>query len=212
MEPLSTILEELVQGAAEVVRKGGIICYPTETLYGIGGSPYFPEVIDRIHALKGRGQPKPLLVLTDCWERALPWIQEITPVHHRLMTHEPPLPVTLLFISTDKVPEALRVGSPYVGIRRTTSPIAQRIIARSDSLLISTSANPTGEPPPLTYEEISPEILAGVDFAIDIDQPLLGVPSTVLRVENGKPVILREGALTQEDILRILNQSEQDSA
>ena len=193
-----------VQPAAACVRAGGVLVYPTETVYGIGGDPAREDVVRRIQALKGRDADKPMLLLTDTWDRALPWVAEVTPVHRRIMAHEPPLPVTLLFVPTPAAPAAFRGKSDKIGIRRTPDPFCRAVIAQADRLLLSTSANPAGAPPPRAFDDIAPELLAGADYAVDAGRPLAGVPSTVVDVVGGRLHVVRAGAVSEAQLAAVL--------
>ncbi len=198
-------LSRLLSRAAEILRRGGVIIHPTETVYGLAAVAEFPEALARIRAIKGREEEKPLLVLTDIWERAMPWIARVRPEERLLMEEE--LPLTILFDPSPLVPPVLRGTSPYIGIRRTTSPLVRRLIDETGYLLASTSANVAGEKPPTRVAEITPEIRQHVDFIVDHDEVAWGVPSTVVRIgENGQLQIIRPGAVSQEQLMALLEE------
>ncbi|MEM6337944.1 MAG: L-threonylcarbamoyladenylate synthase [Bacteroidota bacterium] len=187
-----------VSEAARVVSEGGVLLYPTATVYGLGGDPNVPAVLERIRALKGRDADKPMLVLTDEWARAEHWIANVTPLHNRLMAFDGPL--TILFDASPDVPAALRGGSPLIGIRRTRDAFCRAVITQSGRLLCSTSANKAGDPSPATFSTIHPDLLARVDLAVDAGSPLGGAPSTVAGLRDGSLVIYRAGAVSEEEL------------
>ncbi len=192
-----------VAAVAEAVRAGGVVLYPTETVYGLGGDAARPDVRARTAALKGRDGAKPMLMLTDEWARVMGWLGPLERAHRRLMDHAPPLAVTLLLPASRAVPASLVGPGGLVGIRRTTDPFCRALVAAADAPLLSTSANPAGAPPPARFESVHPDLLAAVDLAVDAGHPLAGVPSAVARVERGAVVVVREGAVDVATLERI---------
>ena len=190
-----------VRAAAGVVTAAGVLLYPTETVYGLGGDPFAPEVIDRIRAIKGRDAGKPMLALTDDWGRVAAWLAGLTDVHDRLMAFEGPL--TILFEAGPGAPPGLVGPEGLVGVRRTTDPFCRAVIATCQTPLVSTSANPAGAPPPVAFADVDVRLLDAVDLAVDAGAPLAGVPSTVVRVVDGEAVVLREGAVDAATVRRI---------
>ncbi len=186
---------EEVERAAEVVRSGGVLVYPTETVYGLGCDPHDVRAVARVRALKGRDAAQPLLALTDEWLRVARWIAGVTEVHHRLMGHTPSLPVTLVFEATADAPPALVSGDGRIGLRRTPDPFCRALIAAADTPILSTSANRAGHPPAHRFADLDPAVHGAVDYAADAGRDLGGTPSTVVGVEAGRLVVLREGAV-----------------
>lgn len=192
-----------IAAAAAVVRSGGVLAYPTETVYGLGGDALSAAALGRIRTLKGRDADKPVLALTDTWARVAEWLGRLDPALERLMGHEPPLPVTLLLPVTEAAPAGLVGPGGLVGLRRTSDPFCRALIAASDRVLLSTSANPAGAPAPSRFSSLDAAIVAGVDLAVDAGAELNGVPSTVVRVEDGRLVVVREGAAPTGLLMRI---------
>ncbi len=192
-----------VAAAAAVVRDGGVLAYPTETVYGLGGDAEKAAALARIRALKGRDADKPVLALTDTWARVAGWLGSLDPLLERLMQHEPPLPATLLLPVTDAAPVGLVGPGGRVGLRRTSDPFCRALIAAADCVLLSTSANPAGAPAPSRFADLDAGIVAGVDLAVDAGRDLNGVPSTVAMAEGGRLVVVREGAAPTALLMRI---------
>ena len=190
----------------DCISGGGILLYPTATVYGLGGDATHPTLPDRIRHLKGSPPGKPLLALTDEWDRVLHWITEVGPLHRKLMAYQPALPITLLFKATPRAPSALCGDSPFIGIRRTMFPVCRTLIKSSDRPLCSTSANIAGSPPPGRFEDIHPSILSQVACMIDARQPLGGQPSTLIQINHDQISVLREGAVSTRQIQIILNE------
>ncbi len=189
-----------VERAAEVVCAGGVIVYPTETVYGLGCDPTDADAVARVRAVKGRDADRPMLALTDAWGRVEAWLAGLTDAHRRLMQHDPPLPVTLVFDASGAAPRALvstggtRAGGT-VGLRRTSDLLCRALIAVADRPLLSTSANRAGRPPASRFADLDPAVAGAADLALDAGHALGGTPSTVVRIDRGRCVVLREGAV-----------------
>lgn len=186
---------EVVERAAEVVRAGGLLVYPTETVYGIGCDPTCDGAVACVRAVKGRDAAKPMLALTDRWGRVTPWIADVTEAHRRLMQHDPPLPVTIVFDASDAAPPGLVSPRGRIGIRRTSDAFCRALIAAAGVPLLSTSANRAGDPSVADFAALDPEVVGAVNLAVDAGRPLGGAPSTVVQIEGGGLVVLREGAV-----------------
>ncbi|NNF59219.1 MAG: L-threonylcarbamoyladenylate synthase, partial [Rhodothermaceae bacterium] len=195
---------EGIREAADVVASGGVVLYPTETVYGLGGDPHEVVVMERIRRLKGRDADKPVLVLTDDWARVVAWLDGVSEAHRRLMTHEPPLPVTLLFDAASATPPWLVGPDGWVGVRRTSDLFCRAVIGRADCALLSTSANEAGGTAPHQFDDVPSAIREGVDCAIDAGQPLAGTPSTVIRFDGEDLVAIREGAVHVKTLREII--------
>lgn len=193
-----------VERAAAVVRSGGVLVYPTETVYGIGCDPANAEAVARVRAIKGRDADKPMLAITDRWGRVAPWIVGLTDAHRTLMQHEPPLPVTIVFDASGEAPPGLVSAEGGIGIRRTTDPFCRALVAAADTVVLSTSANRAGQPPAARFADLDPAVLDAVDEAVDAGRDLCGTPSTVVRVEDGKLIVLREGAVSTAELHQIV--------
>jgi L-threonylcarbamoyladenylate synthase len=191
-----------VQEAARVVASGGLLLYPTETVYGLGCDPWAARAVARLRALKGRDAGKPMLALTDEWARVAGWFARLTDVHRRLMAFDGPL--TVLFEAGPGAPTALVGPDGLIGARRTGDAFCRAVMGRSDRVLVSTSANPAGAPAPSRFADVDEALLAGVDLAVDAGAPLAGVPSTVVRVAGEGVVVVRAGAVSEAELQRVV--------
>lgn len=190
--------------AARVIRTGGVLIHPTATVYGLGCDPRDADAVRRVRALKGRDERSPLLILTDEWERVAPWIVVDSAAQRRLMERIPPLAVTVLFEVENEAFAAVRGTSPLVGIRATGHPFCRELIDRVGIPVVSTSANPTGAPSPHRFDEIDEDLLRAVGGAVESTESLDGAASTVVRFDDGALEILREGAVSPEELERIV--------
>lgn len=192
-----------VARAAGTVRAGGVLVYPTETVYGLGCDPARADAVARVRAVKGR-DARPMLALTDRWGRVAPWLAGLTDAHRRLMRHAPPLPVTLVFEASAAAPPALVSAEGTVGIRRTTDPFCRALVAAAGTPVLSTSANRAGQPAVHRFEDLDPAVTEAVDLVVDAGRALGGTPSTVVRLDAGRLHVLREGAVDAATLRRIV--------
>lgn len=195
--------DEAIEAAALCVESGGVLLYPTRTVYGIGGDARSDRVVERIRSIKERERDKPMLVLTDEWERVLHWTTALTDVHRALMAHPLGARYTILFEASEAAPHGVRAGSALIGMRRTTFPFCRRLIAAARTAIVSTSANVSGHESPVSFDELEPRVLAAVDLAVDAGEPLEGTASTVVAVEGSCIRVVREGAVSPRQLASI---------
>ena len=188
--------------AAEVVRRGGLIIYPTDTVYGLGCDPLNPEAVEKVFQAKGRGR-KPLPVLASDMED-VERIAELSGIASRLAEVFWPGPLTLVLPRKPVLPDALTCGLPSVGVRIPGHDFAIELIRACGGLLVGTSANKSGRPPPRTAQEALEELGEMVELIIDGGPAPLGVPSTVLDLTGPEPRLLREGPIGLSDILKVI--------
>jgi len=189
--------------AADTVAKGGIICYPTDTVYGLGCDPLNSSAIKRTMDVKGdRTKPMPVLVkgLADAENLAY-----ITDRARRIAERFWPGPLTMILHSRETVPTIL-TPARRVGVRSPKHPICLDLLGLCSGALIGTSANLSGRPPATSALEVSKEIGDRVDVILDGGTTSLGVASTVVDLTRSKVTILREGPIERSEIIRCLRQ------
>ncbi|MFN3597581.1 MAG: L-threonylcarbamoyladenylate synthase [Rubricoccaceae bacterium] len=197
-------LEARAAKAAEVLRAGGLVLHATETVYGLAADPRQPGAVARARQLKGRDAAKPMLALTDTWARVASYLDAVPPPLARLMAHEAPLAVTLLLPGSAAAPEALRGPDGRLGLRRTADPFCRALVAALGAPILSTSANPAGQPPPARFADVDEALRRAVELALDAGRPLAGVPSTVVGVDAaGRLEVVREGAVPEAHLRQI---------
>lgn len=209
MAPL-VCTEENLAPAATVLREGGLALLPTETVYGVGvavsafvddGETPGPDTgYGRIFTLKQRdvAQTVPWLV---GGPEALDRYGKDVPEQVRVLAEAFwPGVLTLVIPASNEVPRYMQAADGTVALRASASPVIQRLIAQLDSPLAVTSANTHGMPAPAAYADVEPRILDGVDVAVDAGETVCRDASTIVAVRDGRPVVLREGALSKEDV------------
>ena len=194
----------LISQAAEIVRGGGVVVYPTDTVYGLGCDPFNIASVERIYRIKGR-ERKPLPVLASSMEH-VERIVTLNKTARRLAEEYWPGPLTLVVPRREgsNLPEEVSAGSRYVGVRIPDNPVAVSLIEASGGLLIGTSANKSGELSPRTAEEAALQVGGEVDVIIDSGPTKYGISSTVVRVEGSRITLIREGVISLEEITSIL--------
>ncbi|MCQ8902589.1 MAG: L-threonylcarbamoyladenylate synthase [Methanothrix sp.] len=184
----------VVGGAEEAARcilSGGIVVYPTETVYGIGANALDESCIARVYAIKRRPLDKPISIAVSSFEM-LCEVAYLRPEDLDMMRELLPGPVTFLVRKRPIVPDMLTAGSPLVGVRYPDHEIALRLIEMTGPIT-STSANITGGTPPSDPRDIDPEILSRVDMLIDGGRCRYAIPSTLVDLSTMR--ILRMGAM-----------------
>ncbi|MEM1945222.1 MAG: L-threonylcarbamoyladenylate synthase [Nitrososphaerota archaeon] len=196
-------LRERLEEAAAVIRGGGVIIYPTETVYGIGCNPFDEKAVKRVIMLKRReDKPHPVLAssLDDVLKVSSPSEEEI-----RLAGKLWPGPVTLVLEKRPELPGAVTFGQPSVGVRIPAHLIALELVRLAGTPIIGTSANVTGEPPAWRLELVAEELRSGVDMLVDGGVTRYREPSTVLKLVGDNVKIIREGAMKRAELREILS-------
>jgi len=190
--------------AAEVIQAGGIVVYPTETLYGIGGNALDARAIQRVRSVKKRKDHKPILVIVPTIEAVAPLVREIPAAAEVLMKTFWPGALTLVFKASETVPPELMEGSSTIGVRVPSSPLCIKLLILAGVPITSTSANISGEQPQRSIKEIKTALASGVDLYLDGGTLPESKPSTVVDVSDGLPRVLREGAISVDQIRALI--------
>ncbi len=199
---------ELLAPCAEALRSGGLVAFPTETVYGLGANALDESAVAKIFQAKGRPQDNPLIVHVSRTESVPPLVLGVTPVATNLMHLFWPGPLTLLFPRSPLIPARVTAGLPSVGIRMPDHPVAQRLIDLAGVPVAAPSANASGRPSPTSFEEVLADLCGKVDYIIDGGYSGIGVESTVLDISGPVPRILRPGGLSAEDLQEVLGRVE----
>lgn len=192
-----------IEAAAEVLRRGGLVAYPTETFYGLGALARDAAAVERLARAKGRPDGKPLPLLAA--DRAqVDTVAEVGPAAARVAAALWPGPLTLVLPARPGLAPAVAAGTATVGVRVPGSEIARALARAAGGPLVSTSANLSGAPPPARPEELSAELRARVDHVLDGGPTPGGLASTVVAVEGDALRLVREGAVPFGAVLAAL--------
>lgn len=186
-------INQEVFNAFEVIKNGGIILYPTDTVWGIGCDAANEEAVKKIYALKKRAESKSMIVLVNGDRLLYQVFKEIPQVAFDVLECSE-RPTTLVLDNPKNVAKNLVAEDNSLGIRIVNTPFIFRLIERMKKPLVSTSANISGTPTPTKFSEISPEIVAGVDYVVKIDlEKVSKKSSTVIKLtKDAKVTILRK--------------------
>ena len=201
---LSGKIQKQVEKGIEIIRKGGVIAFPTDTVYGLGAGAYIESAIERIFKVKQRPPEMALPILLSDASQIHEVAKEIPAYAWRLIDAFLPGGLTLVVYRTKIVKDIITAGGDTVAIRIPDHPVARALIKGSGMPVIGTSANVSGRPPVLTAEDVRKQIGDTVDLIIDSEPAPRGTESTVVDVTGDVPVILRIGAIPREAIERVM--------
>lgn len=183
-----------IQKAFDVLRSGGIILYPTDTIWGIGCDATNPAAVERIYKLKQRSDSKSMIVLVDVPGRIPSYVNDVPEIAWDLIELADK-PLTVIFQKAKNLAPNLVAQDGTVGVRVVKHDFCQRLIQRFGKPIVSTSANVSGHPSPKKYSEIAEEIKDGVDYIVPevYNAPLSDKPSSIIAVgEGGVIKVIRE--------------------
>lgn len=189
---------------SEIIKNGGIVVFPTETVYGIGTNGLNKEAISRLYEVKQRPTSKPISLLVSSIEMVDMVAKDITDMEYKLMDNFFPGPLTIILKKKSNVPDNLTNNTDTVGIRMPDNIIAKKLIEYAKVPIATPSANISGKPSGTDINYIMENFKDKVDYYIDGGQSKLGIGSTIVKVENGYPLILREGSISKEQIFECL--------
>jgi L-threonylcarbamoyladenylate synthase len=190
--------------AEKIIARGGVLIFPTETFYGIGGDPWLPETVARIYRIKGRAAGKPLPLIAADLEAARRAVALWPGVAERLARSFWPGPLSMVLPASDALPAAVSAGTRKVAVRVSSHAAARRLAAAAGGLITATSANFSGHPPCTHAGEMPAELLAMVDGLLDAGKTAGGKPSTLIEVSGDSPRLLRPGTIPWEQLARFL--------
>lgn len=193
-----------IEDAAKIIKNGGLVVFPTETVYGIGANGLNQEAIEKIYIAKRRKQDNPLILLVSNRKMLEEIVEDITQVEEKLIKAFWPGPLTIIFKRKSCVPDIVTGGLDTVGVRLTSGEIALKIIQACGFPIAAPSANVSGKPSGTSIEEIFEELKDKVDCILDAGKTQDGLESTVVRVIDGVPTILRPGKITPEQIENVV--------
>lgn len=196
--------ENGIKSAAEILKNGGIVAIPTETVYGLASSAYDENAIKAVFTAKGRPQDNPLIVHISDMEMLKQIACDIPKTAYTLAEKFWPGPLTMVLKRGNKVSECVSAGLNTVAVRMPSEKTAHAIIAESKLPLAAPSANVSGKPSPTTAQHVINDLNGKIDAVVMGDGCTVGVESTVITLVGDHPVLLRPGAVTLEQLSEIL--------
>jgi L-threonylcarbamoyladenylate synthase len=200
---LGTRPEDLAQ-AVQVLRAGGLVAFPTDTVYGVGAHAWLPDAVTQLYVAKQRPRDKAIPLLVAGVE-GLPEVAAGVPeAAYTLARRFWPGALTLVLRRAPRVPDAVTSGQETVAVRAPDHPVAQALIAALDAPLAATSANLSGQPAPDTAQGVLAQLNARVDLLLDGGTCPGGIASTIVDLTVSPPAILRTGGLSPQEIADLL--------
>ncbi len=194
---------EGVRRAAELLRQGGLVAIPTETVYGLAADAYNAEAVRAVYAAKGRPSDNPMIVHIADREMLPELVTAVPPAAALLADAFWPGPLTMVLPRSQRVPLTTTGGLQTVAVRMPSHSVARAVIRAAGVPLAAPSANRSGSPSPTTYRHCIDDLWGLVDAVVESDDCAVGVESTVVSLLGEVPQILRPGAVTPEDIRRV---------
>ncbi|MEE4263997.1 MAG: L-threonylcarbamoyladenylate synthase [Desulfobacteraceae bacterium] len=192
---------DMIQEASEIIRKGGVVGFPTRCLYGLAADAFNPDAVERIFQIKQRPVEKPILILIDSPSQLERLVTHISGSANVIMKRFWPGRVTLVFDASAEVPDTLTAGTGKIGIRLAAHPVAAALARAIQGPITGTSANISGCPGCYQIEDLQPAVTEQLDLILDTGPLRGGCGSTVVDVSGDIPRVLREGTVSKRDIL-----------
>lgn len=199
-----------LQEAGAIIRQGGLVAFPTETVYGLGGDALNPDSSMKIYSAKGRPSDNPLIVHIAQIEDLEKITRKIPESAYKLADAFWPGPLTMILQKSDVVPLQTTGGLETVAVRMPSHPVALAFIREAGGFVAAPSANISGRPSPTKAKYVVQDMDGRIDMIIDGDGVDIGLESTIVDLTGAKPMILRPGFITEEMLDRVLGQVETD--
>lgn len=190
--------------AVEVLRAGGLVAFPTETVYGLGADAANPEALKKIYAAKGRPRNHPLIVHVASLDALANWASDVPYAASLLARRYWPGPLTLILKRAPRVSDLVTGGQDTVALRVPSHPVAQALLAAFGGGIAAPSANRYGRVSATTAEHVESEFGTEIDFVIDGGPCDVGIESTIVDVSGARPALLRPGSITAREIEAVL--------
>lgn len=198
-----TTTEEIKQ-AAEIIKDGGLVAFPTETVYGLGADALNAEAVGKVYAAKGRPSDNPMIVHISSKDDVLKLTPKITEDMQKLMDAFWPGPLTMVVPALDVIPKVTTGGLDTVGIRLPSEPAAAELISASETPIAAPSANLSGKPSPTSYKHVADDLDGRIDGIIAGGDCEAGIESTVVDMTEDVPSVLRPGIITAKQLSEVL--------
>ena len=195
---------EDIKLAAEVIKGGGLVAFPTETVYGLGANALNEKAVKAIYEAKGRPSDNPMIVHIGNMGQLDQLVQFVTEDAAKLMKAFWPGPITFVLPKSNLVPDVVTGGLPTIAIRMPANKIALALINASGCPIAAPSANLSGKPSPTTSYDVLEDMNGRIDAVIEGEDCIVGIESTVLDMTSGRPTILRPGFITPSSIEGII--------
>jgi L-threonylcarbamoyladenylate synthase len=212
IEEADTENEELFKKAGDILKSGGLVAFPTETVYGLGGDALNARASGKIYEAKGRPSDNPLIVHIAKIESVYELAKDVPPAAEKLMEAFWPGPLTIILNKKEIVPKETTGGLDTVAIRMPSHPAALKLIGDSGVFIAAPSANLSGRPSPTTAAHVQQDLAGRIDMILDGGPVGIGIESTIVDLTGDVPTILRPGYITPDMIKSIVGDVAMDPA
>ena len=196
-------IQEQIDKGISILKQGGVVAYPTDTVYGLGACGGIPEAIERVYDIKERPRNMPLPLLLADVSQLTKVAEPVSPSAWSLIHSFLPGALTLVLPKSKSVPDIITAGGTTVAVRIPAHPVPITLIEGLGIPIVGTSANLSGQPSPLTAEEVYSQLGNKIDLIIDGGWCLGGRESTIIDMTGQTPVLLREGAISREELEKV---------
>ncbi len=190
--------------AAQTLKRGGVIVYPTETVYGLGANIFHQKAVQKIYRVKRRDPRKPISAMIASIEDVDEFCIDVHEYARCLMHKYWPGPLTLILKASENLPRYMTSAEHKIGLRFPDHPITKALMVHHCQPITSTSANLANGRPPVTAHELNINIAGKVDLIVDAGSCSVQIPSTVLDCAGGEPILIREGSIPISEIKNLL--------
>lgn len=201
-----------IKKAADIIRSGGLVGLPTETVYGLGANAFDEEAVKSVFVAKGRPGDNPLIVHISEFKEIYNLVREVPDNAKKLAEKYWPGPLTIILPKSDKIPDAVSAGLDTVAVRLPSHPIMREIIRESGVPIAAPSANLSGSPSPTNAQCVLDDMNGRIPMIVDGGDCQVGVESTVITFATDVPRLLRPGGVTPEQIEEVVGEIHIDKA
>lgn len=196
----------LIKEAGDIIKAGGLVAFPTETVYGLGGDALNPLSSEKIYRAKGRPSDNPLIVHIADIEKLDLAVREIPENARKLAERFWPGPLTMIFDKSEAVPRETTGGLDTVAVRMPVHPVARALIRAAGGYVAAPSANLSGRPSPTVAKYVIEDMAGRIEMVIDSGDVEIGLESTIVDLTSEKPMILRPGYITRQKLVQVLGE------
>ncbi|MCY7375160.1 MAG: threonylcarbamoyl-AMP synthase [Pyrinomonadaceae bacterium] len=201
---MKTILTTSPIEAAEFIRRGGIVAFPTETVYGLGANVFNESAIAKIFEAKRRPNDNPLIAHVGNLEQIKLLVKEITPDARKFIAAFFPAPLTLVLPKAERVPLIATANLETIGVRMPRNELAREFLKACKTPIVAPSANLSGKPSPTDWQAVFEDLDGRIDCLLQGEMTEIGLESTVVDCTSNAPLVLRSGAISLEDLQKII--------
>ena len=196
-------IQEQIERGVSILKQGGLVAFPTDTVYGLGACANLSPAVERVYRMKGRPQNMALPLLLADTSQISEVAQSVPPIAWLLANNFLPGALTLVLPKSSSVPDIITAGGKTVAVRIPAHPVPVALAKSLGTPIVGTSANLSGEPSALTAEEVYSQFGDKIDLVIEGGRCPGGIESTVVDVTGETPVVLREGAISREELKKV---------